>query len=92
MRMPQRTSPVDLVADHMVASMLAGLSGRRYERALEPVGDVVQDSASGTSQSSVSRRFIGGLDVRTLANAVLRDHLTLRIPAWTDTYGEPVSP
>jgi putative transposase len=49
---------VDLLADHMVASMLAGLSGRRYERALEPVGATVEDSASGTSQSSVSRRFI----------------------------------
>jgi putative transposase len=51
-------SSVDLLADHMVASMLAGLSGRRYERALEPVGETVEASASGTSQSSVSRRFI----------------------------------
>ena len=49
---------VDLLADHMVASMLAGLSGRRYSRALEPVGEAVEDIASGTSQSSVSRRFI----------------------------------
>ena len=49
---------VDLLADHMVASMLAGLSGRRYERALEPVGETVAQAASGTSQSSVSRRFI----------------------------------
>jgi putative transposase len=49
---------VDLLADHMVASMLAGLSGRRYERALEPVGEAVANSATGTSQSSVSRRFI----------------------------------
>jgi transposase-like protein len=49
---------VDLLADHMVASMLAGLSGRRYERALEPVGEEVEQAASGTSQSSVSRRFI----------------------------------
>jgi putative transposase len=49
---------VDLLADHMVASMLAGLSGRRYERALEPVGETVEATASGTSQSSVSRRFI----------------------------------
>lgn len=49
---------VDLLADHMVASMLAGLSGRRYERALEPVGVRVEAVASGTSQSSVSRRFI----------------------------------
>lgn len=49
---------VDLLADHMVASMLAGLSGRRYEQALEPVGETVEQAASGTSQSSVSRRFI----------------------------------
>jgi len=48
---------VDLLADHMVASMLAGLSGRRYGRALEPVGEAVEAAASGTSQSSVSRRF-----------------------------------
>jgi putative transposase len=49
---------VDLLADHLVASMLAGLSGRRYERALEPVGATVEQAASGISQSSVSRRFI----------------------------------
>jgi putative transposase len=49
---------VDLLADHMAASMLAGLSGRRYRTALEPVGDTVEAAASGTSQSSVSRRFI----------------------------------
>jgi transposase-like protein len=49
---------VDLLADHMVASMLAGLSGRRYQQALEPVGEAVEASASGTSQSSVSRRFV----------------------------------
>jgi putative transposase len=49
---------VDLLAEHMVASMLAGLSGRRYVSALEPVGETVEATASGTSQSSVSRRFI----------------------------------
>jgi putative transposase len=49
---------VDLLADQMVASMLAGLSGRRYRSALEPVGEAVEASSSGTSQSSVSRRFI----------------------------------
>jgi transposase-like protein len=49
---------VDLLAEHMIASMLAGLSGRRYRSALEPVGDTVEAVASGTSQSSVSRRFI----------------------------------
>lgn len=49
---------VDLLADHMVASMLAGLSGRRYATALEPVGEHVKQAASSTSQSAVSRRFV----------------------------------
>jgi transposase-like protein len=49
---------VDLLSEQMVASLLAGLSGRRYQRALEPVGEEVATSASGVSQSSVSRRFV----------------------------------
>jgi transposase-like protein len=49
---------VDLLADRMVASMLAGLSGRRYEQVLEPVGELLEATGSGTSQSSVSRRFV----------------------------------
>ena len=49
---------VDLLADRMVASLLAGLSGRRYEQVLEPVGRQLEATSSGTSQSSVSRRFI----------------------------------
>jgi putative transposase len=49
---------VDLLADHMVASMLAGLSTRRYQTVLEPVGETVEAASSGTSRSSVSRRFI----------------------------------
>jgi putative transposase len=48
---------VDLMADHMVVSMLAGLSTRRYRSGLEPVGETVTEISSGTSRSSVSRRF-----------------------------------
>ena len=58
---------VDLLADHMVASLLAGLSGRRYQSALEPVGGQVQASASGTSQSTVSRRFVAATAERLAA-------------------------
>jgi transposase-like protein len=49
---------IDLLADHTVASMLAGLSTRRYPAALEPVGEEVEAAASATSRSSVSRRFV----------------------------------
>ena len=45
---------VDLLASHMVKSLMAGLSGREYETALEPVGSEVEKTASGTKQSSVS--------------------------------------
>ncbi len=58
---------VDLLADQMVATMMAGLPGRRYEQVLEPVGAAVTLSASGTSQSSVSRRFINATAARLAA-------------------------
>lgn len=48
----------DLLAEHMVGAMLAGLSTRRYPAALEPVGDDTDQGSSGTSKSSVSRRFV----------------------------------
>jgi putative transposase len=38
--------------------MLAGLSTRRYDHGLEPVGSAVRDAAMGTSKSAVSRRFV----------------------------------
>src|SRR5664279_3946093 len=44
--------------EHTVAAMLAGLSTRRYGAGLEPVGTEAQVSASVTSQSAVSRRFV----------------------------------
>jgi putative transposase len=48
----------DLLADGIVARMLAGISTRRYPVALEPVGAAVEASARGTSKSAVSRRFV----------------------------------
>jgi putative transposase len=48
----------DLLAEGIVARMLAGLSTRRYPVGLEPVGEQVDAQASGTSKSAVSRRFV----------------------------------
>jgi putative transposase len=48
----------DLLAEGIVARMLAGLSTRRYPVGLEPVGQQVDAQASGTSKSAVSRRFV----------------------------------
>jgi len=38
--------------------MLASLSTRRYPVGLEPVGSEVEATATGTSKSAVSRRFV----------------------------------
>lgn len=49
----------DLMAEHMVGAMLAGVSTRRYaDAALEPVDEQTQEASSSTSRSSVSRKFV----------------------------------
>jgi putative transposase len=48
----------DLLAEGIVARMLAGISTRRYPVALEPVGEAVEQAATATSKSAVSRRFV----------------------------------
>lgn len=58
---------VDLRTEHTVAAMLAGLSTRRYGAGLEPVGTEAQASASATSQSAVSRRFVNATAERLAA-------------------------
>jgi putative transposase len=42
--------------------MLAKLSTRRYQHGLEPVGAGVEQAASGTSKSAVSRRFVAATE------------------------------
>src|SRR5215216_7217306 len=47
-----------LLADGVVARMLGGLWTRGYPVGLEPVGSRVEQAATGTSRSAVSRRFV----------------------------------
>jgi hypothetical protein len=42
--------------------MLAKLSTRRYQHGLEPVGARVEQAASGTSKSAISRRFVAATE------------------------------
>ena len=52
-------SSTELLGRLAMEKMLAGLSTRRYAPAgLEPVGEQVAESASSTSKSAVSRRFV----------------------------------
>jgi hypothetical protein len=46
--------------------MLAGLSSRRYGRGLEPAGQQVEQAASATSKSAVSRRFVAATETALL--------------------------
>jgi hypothetical protein len=48
----------DLLAEQVTARMLAGISTRKYPVALEPVGKAVEQAATSTSKSAVSRRFV----------------------------------
>ncbi len=49
---------LDLLTEHTVGAMLAGLSTRSYLAGLEPVGEQVEAEARATSSSAVSRRFV----------------------------------
>jgi putative transposase len=52
--------------------MLAGLSTRRYQTGLEPVGEQVEATATATSKSAVSRRFVTATET-TLAELMGAD-------------------
>ena len=54
----------DLLCEHTVAAMLAGVSTRGYATVLEPAGRAVTEAASSTSRSAVSRRFITATKAR----------------------------
>jgi transposase-like protein len=51
-------SATDLLAEGILARMLAGLSTRRYGAGLEPVGREIEERAVGTSHAAISRRFV----------------------------------
>jgi transposase-like protein len=54
----QTLADADLLTEQVTAKMLAGISTRTYPVALEPVGEAVERSATSTSKSAVSRRFV----------------------------------
>jgi putative transposase len=60
--------------------MLAKLSTRRYQRGLEPVGSRVEQAATGTSKSAVSRRFVAATE-HALAELLTQDLSALDLVA-----------
>src|SRR5258708_18941883 len=51
-------SSTEILGKMAMEKMRAGLSTRRYPVGLEPVGEKVTQTASATSKSAVSRRFV----------------------------------
>ncbi len=51
-------SSTEVLGRMAMERMLSGLSTRRYPSGLEPVGDRVMTTATATSKSAVSRRFV----------------------------------
>jgi putative transposase len=68
----QAFSGSELLDQLALERMLAKLSTRRYQAGLEPVGSGVEQEASGTSKSAVSRRFVAATE-RALAELLAAD-------------------
>jgi len=65
-------SSTEILGRMAMEKMLAGLSTRRYPLGLEPVGQQVDETASATSKSAVSRRFVAMTET-ALAELLAKD-------------------
>jgi putative transposase len=65
-------SSTEILGRLALEKMLAGLSSRRFTAGLEPAGAAVEDVASATSKSAVSRRFVAATET-ALAELMSRD-------------------
>ena len=70
----------DPLSSMALERMLADLSTRRYATGLEPVGSEVEERASGTSKSAVSRRFVQL--TRTALEALMARSTLIRASSW----------
>jgi len=55
-------SQTEILGRMAMQKMLAGLSTRGYRAGLEPVGERVQQAATSTSKSAISRRFVAATE------------------------------
>jgi hypothetical protein len=76
----QAFTSTELLGQLALERMLAKLSTRRYPAGLEPVGTGVASTASGTSKSAISRRFIARTE-HALAELLAQDLSTLDLVA-----------
>jgi len=74
-------SSTEVLGKMAMERMLAGLSTRRYGVGLEPVGEQVSESASSTSKSAVSRKFVA-MTEHALTELLAADLSTLDLVAF----------
>jgi transposase-like protein len=68
----QAFAATELLDQLALERMLAKLSTRRYQAGLEPVGSRIEQDATGTSKSAISRRFVAATE-RALAELLAAD-------------------
>jgi len=73
-------SSTEILGRMAMEKMLAGLSTRRYPLGLEPVGQQVDETASATSKSAVSRKFVAMTET-ALAELLAKDLSELDVVA-----------
>jgi putative transposase len=76
----QAFAATELLDQLTLERMLAKLSTRRYQAGLEPVGSRVEQDATGTSKSAISRRFVAATE-RALAELLAVDLSGLELVA-----------
>jgi hypothetical protein len=76
----QAFASTELLGHLALERMLAKLSCRRYPAGLEPVGTDVASTASGTSKSAISRRFVARTE-HALAELLTQDLTGLELVA-----------
>jgi putative transposase len=70
----------DPLSQLVMERMLAGLATRRHQQAAEPVGAAVEQAASATSKSAISRRFVART-AKALEELLARDLGELHVAA-----------
>jgi transposase-like protein len=73
-------SDTEVLGRMALERMLAGLSTRRYQVGLEPVGQRTEQAATATSRSAVSRRFVAATET-ALGELLAADLSTLDLVA-----------
>src|SRR5271165_863417 len=73
-------SSTEILGRMAMEKMLAGLSTRRCPLGLEPVGQQVDETASATSKSAVSRKFVA-ITETALAELLAKDLSELDVVA-----------